>query len=920
MIVPFFGLGQQGKSPTVTAQRHLNLYAEIQAEGEKGQIAFYGTPGTIERVSFGDTPIRGWIAIGTLYYLVHRGTFYDVNNAGVKTARGTIDTTVGRVDMSYDGSVILITTGTSGYTYTISTLTLTKIASVNFPQTAKTCTWLDGQFVVDDGISDSFYISNDGTTWDALDFATAESNPDGLVRVFADNGEIILGGESTIEFWGNVGAADFPFAAIKGSTQEFGLAARWSLCKFNSGLAGLFKSKMGQVQVMFIRGYVPKPVSTQEIDSIINSYTAVSDATAYSYLLGGHPMLQLNFPSVGKSWLYDASSGLWSPLEYGLEGERHRGEMHIDFLNRPLIADYASGIIYELNENTYTDNGVAITREIVSRHIYNNNEWANIDQLYVDMEVGVGLPGNIETTGQNYLNLPGASGDYVSTPDSAVLDVGVPAYYGNFPGASGDYISTPDSAALDVLGDIELIAYAAATVWTPAAAQVLFAKFVYSTPNRSYQIFLNTNGKLTLETSYDGTNAVSGQSTVAPSITDGSGLWIKANLDVNDGAGNRVYNFYTSNDPVITTPASVSWTQLGTTVTTAGTTTIFNSIAGLEIGSDNSGDNRFAGKIHRAIVKNGIGGTTVADYNANDYVTGSTFVSSTTGETYTLNGATSVVKAHYGDISLACYAALTDWTPAGDMELNSKSLNTGNQRSWQFHVKGTTGLLELFTSNNGVAVSYPGDANGTIERSTIAPTVSNGSGLWIRADRVGSNTLFYTSTDAPTLPIASISWTQLGTTVACAGTLGMLDSTADYSIGAINASGSTNRLIGKIYRAQVYNGIGGTLVADFNANDGTVGSSTFGSSGTQEIYTINGAASIDGDFIRATQGANPQVMLSYSKNNGKTWSAELWKTLGPIGRYMNRVVWRRLGVSRDWTFKLRISDAVKTVFTFGDLK
>lgn len=390
MIVPLFGIGQQGKSHTVTAQRHLNLYAEPQQDAEKAAIAFYGTPGTTLRKSFGDTPIRGWIAVGDFYYLVHRGTFYEVNNAGTATSRGTLDTVEGRVDMAYNGTLILITTGTSGYTYTISGASFAIVSDSDFPDAAITCTWLAQQFIVDQGDGDEFQTSPDGTNWDALDFASAESNPDGLVRVFADGGEVILFGANTTEVWGATGGEDFAFSPIQGATSEFGLAARWSVCKFNSGLAALMKPRMGQVQVMFIAGYVPKPISTPEIDAIINDYATVSDATAYAYMLGGHPMLQINFPSAMKSWLYDALSGMWSPLEYGLDGGRHRGELQLDYLNKTIIADYSTGDIYDLDPDVYTDNGVAIARELRTRHVFAGNDRIPIHQLYVDMQVGVG--------------------------------------------------------------------------------------------------------------------------------------------------------------------------------------------------------------------------------------------------------------------------------------------------------------------------------------------------------------------------------------------------------------------------------------------------------------------------------------------------------------------------------------------------
>lgn len=391
-IYPLFGLGQEGKSPTVTAQRHLNCYAEFVPNGDKTKVAFYGTPGLTLKTSFGDTPVRGWIAIGSLYYAVHRGKLYSVNSAGTKVVLGTLNTTTGRVGIAYDGAVILIVDGTNGYTYTFATTTFAQIVDPQFPNGANTCDWLNGQFIVDAGSnSDSFYTSPDGPSWDGLDFATAESSPDGLVRVFVDHGQLLLAGGTTIEPWGSIGQSDFAFAAVKGSIAEFGLAARWSMCKYNDTVAFLAKNTMGQVQVMMMEGNTPRVISSQELDSIINNYATVSDATAYSYLLGGHPFYQISFPTPAKTWLYDGSTGLWSPLEYGLDGDRHRGEMHLDFINKPLISDYATGDIYELDPDVFTDNGVAIATEIIGKHVFKDYDRMIVDELIVDFETGIGL-------------------------------------------------------------------------------------------------------------------------------------------------------------------------------------------------------------------------------------------------------------------------------------------------------------------------------------------------------------------------------------------------------------------------------------------------------------------------------------------------------------------------------------------------
>lgn len=58
------------------------------------------------------------------------------------------------------------------------------------------------------------------------------------------------------------------------------------------------------------------------------------------------------------------------------------------------------------------------------------------------------------------------------------------------------------------------------------------------------------------------------------------------------------------------------------------------------------------------------------------------------------------------------------------------------------------------------------------------------------------------------------------------------------------------------------------------------------------------------------QGSDPQVMMQYSDDGGRTWSSELWNALGKIGEYKTRVRWSKLGKSRDRVYKIRISDPV----------
>ena len=187
----------------------------------------------------------------------------------------------------------------------------------------------------------------------------------------------------------------------------------------------------------------------------------------------------------------------------------------------------------------------------------------------------------------------------------------------------------------------------------------------------------------------------------------------------------------------------------------------------------------------------------------------------------------SVANSITGDIDIRVKVALADWTPAADSELVGKSSGAG-QLSYDFLIDATTGKLDLFISTDGTAFSY--------NQSSAATGFTDGTTHWVRVTRVASSGVitFYTSDDG-------VAWTQLGTTVS--GTTGALfNGSASVALGAVSA-GSSRNINGKIYRAQIYNGIDGTLAVDFNPADYTHGT-TWTSSATGEVYTMNGNAAV----------------------------------------------------------------------------
>lgn len=395
MQIPLFGLGMAAKSPYVTAKTLQNLYAEQRPAGEKSVLVAYGTPGLNLFVDFGATPPRGALEFpkNDVAYVVHRGTLWEVNNAGVMTSRGALGTTSGRVSMEHNGVQVMIVDGTYGYIYNTSTTAFTQIVDADFPANPTTVTYLGRRFVVSFSGSGRYYWSDidDGTSWQALNFASAETNPDPLMCVYASNGQLVLPGTQTTEFAGLSGVADPAYTPLQGSATEWGLAARWSIAKFDNTFACVMTNRMGQVMIAKMNGYLPQKISTVDLDSIINGYASVTDATAYSYMLGGHPMYVVSFPSAGYTWLFDGSTGEWSPLK-SLGITRHVGEFSFNLVNKTRVADYSSGKIYTLDANTYTDNGSSIERVIVGETVTApDGDYFEVDCLRLEIEMGVGL-------------------------------------------------------------------------------------------------------------------------------------------------------------------------------------------------------------------------------------------------------------------------------------------------------------------------------------------------------------------------------------------------------------------------------------------------------------------------------------------------------------------------------------------------
>jgi len=380
MQIPLIGKSDQGQYP-------VNLFYDPEQSDQRP--ALRGIPGLKSFYASGvGAPVRAMTVFNGSLYAVIGNTVYKINTAGIATVlTATLSTSTGVVEMADNGTQIMLIDGTYGYI--IEGDVLAQITDDNFPVPASLA-YQDTYFIVTEKDTGKIYISSqmDGTEWDALDYASAEGKPDDALAIISDHRELWILGQVSTEVFYNSGDAAFPFERINGAFIEKGIGAAASAAKLDNSVFWLTE----EFQVVRALEYTPVIVSTRKIEKEIAGYETKSDAVAYTYAQEGHSFYVLNFPTANKTWVYDVATQLWHERRSFPTDGRHRGNCYAYFNGKHLVGDYDNGKIYELDFNTFDDDG-KIQRSIhVFPPIMAGNR-QNVFHFRIEIEVtsGVGL-------------------------------------------------------------------------------------------------------------------------------------------------------------------------------------------------------------------------------------------------------------------------------------------------------------------------------------------------------------------------------------------------------------------------------------------------------------------------------------------------------------------------------------------------
>ena len=390
--IPIIGPSFETRSPPLSAQVTKNLYPAITPEG-KNIVSLHAFPGYKVFSTLSGSG-RGMTKRDGVLFAVSGLSFYEVDSSGVSDEKGTIAGT-SICDFASNETQIFIANGADPYLYG-DTLQQITDDDVHEPTTV---TWINGYFVMDSQENKGEFVTTKIDTTltaadivDSLDFATAEAHPDDILKAINYNQYVYFFGSESTEPWWNSGTGTPPFDRVQGAVLPFGIAGQYAAYADDEAIFVLDNERIPRKIV----GLQHVPIGNEALGREFSTYSDVSDCQVYSYLLDHQKFVQYNFPTANRSWVYHERSNSWVQKSYGVDDARDRGMSYCFCYGKHLVQDHENGIIYEMDFDTFTDNGAVIQRRRRSANVHGgiyqqNGKGIEYARVQFDMETGVGI-------------------------------------------------------------------------------------------------------------------------------------------------------------------------------------------------------------------------------------------------------------------------------------------------------------------------------------------------------------------------------------------------------------------------------------------------------------------------------------------------------------------------------------------------
>lgn len=366
----------------------MNCYAERLPDDAKTPFLIQRTPGIDTIQSVGNGPIYAMhYAFGLLWIVSGTNVYYGSSSTGTFTNAGSIGTIAANgVDIDSNDTHVVIVNQPDGWAIDNATKTLTQITDADFTALgASDVEFVDNYLLFLSPDSAVFFGADLGsaTSFDALNFATAEGSPDNLVGMKVDHRQACLFGTKTTEIWENTGAAGFPFERAINGFIEIGCLNGRSIAKQDNSIFWL----ADDYTIRRLDGATPVRVSTHAVEQSIVRAT-ITACKAFSYSQSGHLFYVITFPEV--TWVYDVTTGKWhNRSTYGYD--YWTAGCHAQAFGLEIVGSSETASIGSLDPDTYTEWGDTLRASWQYQTIYAEDRRAIHDRVSIIMEYGVGL-------------------------------------------------------------------------------------------------------------------------------------------------------------------------------------------------------------------------------------------------------------------------------------------------------------------------------------------------------------------------------------------------------------------------------------------------------------------------------------------------------------------------------------------------
>lgn len=390
------------RSVIANAQRCVNLYPEANPAETKppAPVTHYPRPGKrLLAIPPALGPGRGMYRAtnGDLYVVVD-DIVYFVDSNFVFTAVGNIGHGTSNVLMADNGQdvgddIVVVDGSANGWVITMSTRTLAPIVDpTGLFVGSNRVDYLSGFFLFNAPGTPYWYISlNNSVSFNALDIASKSSYADNIQTLGVRQREVWLIGALTTEPWFLSSAADFPFEAVASTFVQYGNAAVYSMQPIDGELFWLSQDLKGRGIVVKTENYKAVRISTHAIETEIQKYARIDDAIGSSYQIEGHTFYVLTFPAADKTWVYDLATKQWHESSWldndGVE-HRDRCPYYVHAYDRIIGQDWETGLLYEIDPDTYQDNGNPILCRRGFPHVLDQMKLITHWNMVVDIQCG----------------------------------------------------------------------------------------------------------------------------------------------------------------------------------------------------------------------------------------------------------------------------------------------------------------------------------------------------------------------------------------------------------------------------------------------------------------------------------------------------------------------------------------------------